>query len=202
MFYGTTLVLAMALGQADMTSTPEQFQEFGKLVIGRWSGDVTLIADWPGMKKKAGEKLINYRSAHWVADGKAFVDTAVGGETTSTAPWIYEPVTKKIVLLAIHGQVSRSRQWSGRRVHPSGVSKLPVAALPMERRKRVLVIFCSRRADKIMSLKVISPWAVKCCPSSVTHIRGWTSKTARRRWQTPCTQATRRSGSRDRFAED
>jgi hypothetical protein len=101
MFYSTTLVLAMALGQADMTSTPEQFQECGKLVIGRWSGDVTLIADWPGMKKKAGEKLINYRSAHWVADGKVFIDTTVGGETTGTALWIYEPVTKQIVLRVI-----------------------------------------------------------------------------------------------------
>ena len=63
MLSSTVLVLAVALGQADMTSTPKEFQEFGELMVGRWSADITLIADWPGMKKEAGEKLIGYCTA-------------------------------------------------------------------------------------------------------------------------------------------
>jgi hypothetical protein len=96
MTYGTVMVLAMVCGQSDMHSTPQDFQELGKLMVGRWSGDITLIADWPGMKKKAGEKLINYRTAQWAADGKAFTDTVVGGETTGISLWIFDPVAKQI----------------------------------------------------------------------------------------------------------
>jgi hypothetical protein len=101
MMYGTVMVLAMICGQSDMNSTPQDFQEFGKLMVGRWSGDITLIADWPGMKKKAGEKLINYSTVQWAADGRAFINTAVGGETTGIGFWTFDPVAKQIRLRAI-----------------------------------------------------------------------------------------------------
>lgn len=96
MLSSTVVVLAVVLGQGEMTSTPEEFQEFGSLVVGRWSGDITLIADWPGMKKKAGEKLINYMTVQWVADGKSFIATTVGGETTNFSLWFYDPIAKQI----------------------------------------------------------------------------------------------------------
>ena len=98
------LAMAVAVGQDDMTSTPEEFQEFGNLMVGRWSGDVTLIADWPGMKKKAGEKLIIYRTSRWVADGKGFIDTSVGGETTDFALWLYEPISRRILLRTVSSE--------------------------------------------------------------------------------------------------
>ena len=104
MFNSTVLVLTVVLGQGDMTSTPEEFQEFGNLLVGRWSGDITLIADWPGMKKKAGEKFIGYDTVRSVADGKGFVSTSVGGETAGFALWLYEPTSKRILLRTVDSE--------------------------------------------------------------------------------------------------
>jgi hypothetical protein len=101
MTYATVMVVAMICGQSDMSSTPQDFQEFGNLMVGRWSGNITLIADWPGMKKKAGEKLINYHTSQWAADGKAVTATAVGGETTAIWLWTFDPIAKQIRLRAV-----------------------------------------------------------------------------------------------------
>ena len=101
MLTSVVLALAMAAGQGDLTSTPEEFQEFGSLMVGRCSADITLIADWPGMKKKAGEKLVGYRDTRWVADGKGFISTSVGGETTGFDLWVYDPIAKQIQLSGI-----------------------------------------------------------------------------------------------------
>jgi hypothetical protein len=87
------MVLAMAVGQ---NSTAEDFREFGDLMTGRWSGDVTLIADWPGLKKKAGEKLVNYHTRTWVADKKGFISNNVGGETSGFSLCGYDPIKKRI----------------------------------------------------------------------------------------------------------
>ena len=95
-FSACLLAVSMAAVQGDMTSTPEEFQEFGELNVGRWSGDVTLIADWPGMKKKAGEKLIAYSTVRWIADRKGFIWESVGGEITGFELWLYDPIAKRI----------------------------------------------------------------------------------------------------------
>ncbi len=55
-------------------STPEDFQALGELRVGRWTSEVTLIADFPGLSKKAGEKLVVYDTFTWEADSKAFLE--------------------------------------------------------------------------------------------------------------------------------
>ena len=96
MVSSVVLVLAMAAGQADITSTPEEFQEFGNLFVGRWSGEVTLITDWPGLSEKAGERLVTYGTRRWVSDKKGILGTGVGGETTGTSLFGYDAVAKHI----------------------------------------------------------------------------------------------------------
>ena len=98
MLNSAVLVLAIAVGQTDMTSTAEEFQELGKLRVGRWTSEVTLIADWPGLKKKAGEKLVVYGTVSWAADQKAMTGTGVGGENTGIFLSGYDAASKQIIL--------------------------------------------------------------------------------------------------------
>ena len=77
-------------------TTAEDFQAFGDLWVGRWTSEVTLIADWPGLSKKAGEKMVVYGNHAWAADRKAIIDTGVGGETTGISLWGFDPAAKRI----------------------------------------------------------------------------------------------------------
>lgn len=94
---GVVIAVSLTVGQTDITSTAEEFQEFGHLNVGRWSGDITLIADWPGMKKKAGDKLIAYSTVRWIVDKRGFIWQTVGGETTGFELWLYNPISKRIL---------------------------------------------------------------------------------------------------------
>jgi hypothetical protein len=87
------LVASMALGQAESPATP--LQEFGDLIVGRWIGDVTLIADWPGIGKK-GEKVIGHWSARWIADKRGLEDEGYGGQGTNKSIYYWDPALKKI----------------------------------------------------------------------------------------------------------
>lgn len=78
------------------TATVEDFKEFGSLMVGRWSGDVTLIADWPGQKKKVGDKIISYATRRWVSDGHAIVATTHAGTAIGNEFWTFDPASKQI----------------------------------------------------------------------------------------------------------
>lgn len=77
-------------------STAEDFQAFGELWVGRWTSEVTLITDFPGLSKKAGQKLVVYNNHTWTADKKAILDTGAGGETTGVSLWGHDPAAKRI----------------------------------------------------------------------------------------------------------
>ena len=83
----------------DMTSTAEQCEKFVNKMAGRWSGEITLIADWPGLKKKRGEKLVNYQTRRKLADGKSFMATITGGETTATDLCAFDPASRQIRIM-------------------------------------------------------------------------------------------------------
>ena len=76
-------------------TTAEDFKAFGDLWVGRWTADITLIADWPWTDKKAGDKVTVHQIHAWAADRKAIIDTNMG-EETSTSLWGYDPYTKHI----------------------------------------------------------------------------------------------------------
>ncbi len=78
------------------TATAAEFEEFGNKVVGRWVDDITLIADWPGLKKKRGDKMVGYTTVRWAAGKKAIISNSVGGETTGLGLWTHDPISKKI----------------------------------------------------------------------------------------------------------
>ncbi len=78
------------------TSTREEFEEFGNLLAGRWMGDITLIADWPGEVKKQGDKITAYATYQWIADGSGIEWSDVGGMGTSKTLIAYDAAAKTI----------------------------------------------------------------------------------------------------------
>lgn len=84
-------------------------QELGDIMVGRWIGDVKLVADWPGLGKR-GEKVTAYVSIDWVIDGQAFEINWHGGEGTSRELITWDAATKTIRSL---GAASGGRSWQG-----------------------------------------------------------------------------------------
>ena len=86
--------------------------EYGDLVIGRWIGDVTLIADYPGVGKK-GEKVISHGVTRWIADKKGLESEWFGGASTGKAIIFWDPAAKKIVQYAVDsgGTISQFYFW-------------------------------------------------------------------------------------------
>lgn len=83
-------------GAEEPKSSFEDFKQFGELVSGRWAGDITLIADWPGQEKKQGEKITGYATYKFIADGKGIEWDDVGGTTTGKTLITYDASTKYI----------------------------------------------------------------------------------------------------------
>lgn len=73
MLNSTALVMtvSLVLGQAANSDKGSQtLQEFGDAVVGRWVGDIVLVADMPGMGKQ-GDTIAGYASIQWILDKKA-----------------------------------------------------------------------------------------------------------------------------------
>ena len=98
---GESVTIDARFERVGSPSTPEEFHEFASLMSGRWSGDVTLIADWPGQNKKAGEKIIAYAHRNWASDQKAIVSSDNGGTACANELWHYDPVSKQIKISRI-----------------------------------------------------------------------------------------------------
>lgn len=90
------VVTCVGTSNAQEKSTFEEFKEFGDKLIGRWSVDVTLIADWPGEEAKQGDKVVGYTSYKWIVDGKALEWNSVGGMTTARTVITFDATTKTI----------------------------------------------------------------------------------------------------------
>ena len=89
-------LVAIPVVAQESTSTPQEFQEFGKLLTGRWAGDIKLIANWPGQEKKQGEKITGYSIYKFIADGQAMEWDQIGGTTTGKTLITYDASTKFI----------------------------------------------------------------------------------------------------------
>ncbi|MHB0959072.1 MAG: hypothetical protein ACYC0X_27345 [Pirellulaceae bacterium] len=92
-FAGVVLAASVVMGQAEPQDTP--LKEYGELIVGRWIGEVMLVADWPGIGKK-GEKVASHLTVRWIADKKGLEDESFGGQGTGKSIYFYDPTTKKI----------------------------------------------------------------------------------------------------------
>lgn len=86
------IVALAAVGQPPATP----LEEFGEMLVGRWIGDATLVADWPGIGKK-GEKVVNHLTYRWIADRRGIEAEAFAGQGTGKGIYFWDPATKKIV---------------------------------------------------------------------------------------------------------
>ena len=103
----------MLVGQAgDGSANPADFQEFGQLMVGRWIGEVTLIADYPGIGKK-GEKVIGHSVTRWIADQQALENEWFGGQGTGKSITFFDPASKKVVQQVVDsgGTIARWENW-------------------------------------------------------------------------------------------
>jgi hypothetical protein len=77
------------------TSTRAEFEEYCKAMEGRWVGDVTWIADWPGYGKK-GDNVTCYWESRIIADGNALSEVYYGGNGMATGITYFDAGTKQI----------------------------------------------------------------------------------------------------------
>ena len=111
--YSGVVAASMVVGQAAGGSmTAKDFAEFGDLMVGRWIGEVTLIADYPGIGKK-GEKVISHVVTRWVADRRGLASESFGGQGTGQTIAFWDPASKKIVQYGVDsgGTVARWQFW-------------------------------------------------------------------------------------------
>lgn len=94
MLSATLLLTGMlVVGQAGQAENP--IEEFGKLLEGRWIGEVTLIADWPGIGKQ-GEKVATHVVGRWIADRRAIEEEWYGAKGTGKNLYVWDGAAKQI----------------------------------------------------------------------------------------------------------
>jgi hypothetical protein len=74
-------VAISALPAAAQQATRADFNEFAKALTGRWVGQVTFVADWPGQGKK-GEKVTAYVEARLSENGNAITSEEAGSASS------------------------------------------------------------------------------------------------------------------------
>ncbi|MGI6418826.1 MAG: hypothetical protein ACOX1P_24525, partial [Thermoguttaceae bacterium] len=92
------LLIALAAPAFTQESTREDFKEYCRLLQGRWVGDVTWVADWPGFGKK-GEKVTAYCETKIVEDGNVMIQRFFGGPGSGTGLYAYDATVKQIRLM-------------------------------------------------------------------------------------------------------
>ena len=106
-----------AMGQ---TATRADFNDFAKACVGRWVGQVTWVADWPGQGKK-GEKATAYSEFRLSEDGSAIITKGMGGSGSGSSIIAYDAAAKQIkemfvdsggtVMINIYSKVSPTK-WA------------------------------------------------------------------------------------------
>jgi len=92
----TALFVAILASPAFSQETSrEDFQRYGNMMVGRWIGDVTLVADLPGFGKK-GDKLIVHLSIRWISDRNGLEGEAFAGPGTGRSFLFWDPAAKRI----------------------------------------------------------------------------------------------------------
>lgn len=92
------LLIAVFFGQANCLSqdtSREDFNDFCRLISGRWIGSITWAADWPGFGKR-GDKVTTYFDSKMEADGSLLHGSFQGGEGTGIWLLTYDAGAKQI----------------------------------------------------------------------------------------------------------
>ncbi|TWU33225.1 hypothetical protein [Novipirellula artificiosorum] len=76
-------------------SSRKDFQEYCQAFQGRWVGDITWVADWPGLGKK-GEKVTAYSENTVAEDGNALITKFYGGNGSGTGIVAFDARAKQI----------------------------------------------------------------------------------------------------------
>lgn len=97
----------------DKTATREEFDEFARLMTGRFASEIKLIHDWPGHEKKRGDVIAGIRMVTAVADGSAFMVTDAAGTGIGKELCVYNTATKQIESLIVFtgGTVMNCVTW-------------------------------------------------------------------------------------------
>jgi hypothetical protein len=77
-------------------ATREDFMALGELQVGRWVGDITFIADWPGEDLGKGGKVVAYTEYRWAADKQLIERTQDLGNSQIKQIFFYDAPAKKI----------------------------------------------------------------------------------------------------------
>ncbi|MFP6763685.1 MAG: DUF4440 domain-containing protein [Planctomycetaceae bacterium] len=85
----------------DKTATRKEFDEFARLMTGRFASEIKLIHDWPGHEKKRGDVIAGIRMVTEVADGSAFMVTDAAGTGIGKELCVYNTATKQIESLIV-----------------------------------------------------------------------------------------------------
>ena len=92
----TVLVAALyAVPALAQQTTREEFNAFMKAMSGRWVGEITWVADWPGLGKK-GDKVTGYSELRITEDGNALIGKFYGGSGSTTWITVYDAGAKQI----------------------------------------------------------------------------------------------------------
>ena len=89
----TVLAASIAVGEVERTDNP--LHEFGSLIVGRWIGEVSVEADWPGVGKK-GDKAMRTNTVRWIVDRNAIEIEWHMGEAMGKGIFFKEPTKNQI----------------------------------------------------------------------------------------------------------
>ena len=95
------VLICSPLVAEDKTATRKEFDEFARLMTGRFASEIKLIHDWPGHKKKRGDVIAGIRIVSKVADGSAFMVTDAAGTGIGKELCVYNAATKRIESLIV-----------------------------------------------------------------------------------------------------
>lgn len=92
----TVLLMAvLALPTSAQESNRKDFQDLCLAMEGRWVGQLTCVADWPGFGKK-GETLNAHGEVTVTADGNALIDRFYAGNGSGVSLIVLDPAAKQI----------------------------------------------------------------------------------------------------------
>lgn len=89
------LLLLAALPASAQQASREDFKEYCQTMLGRWMGEVTWVADWPGVGKR-GDKVTGYSEITLALDGQAIIGRFYGGAASSAWMVVYDVGGKQI----------------------------------------------------------------------------------------------------------
>lgn len=83
-------------GALAQEASREDFNEFSRLLAGRWIAEITWVEDWPGVGKK-GDKATGYFDIKKEADGHALVGRHYAGTGAGIWTVAYHAADKRII---------------------------------------------------------------------------------------------------------